>query len=94
LSDASPNISGIWEVDHARQIDLASQALRVALNVLRPFGNFFVKVFEGDMLADFVKKVRKYFVSVKVIKPKASRAKSSEMFVLAMNLKPEAAAEK
>ncbi|MEM4243723.1 MAG: RlmE family RNA methyltransferase [Candidatus Bathyarchaeia archaeon] len=94
LSDASPNISGIWEVDHARQIDLASQALRVALNVLRPFGNFFVKVFEGDMLADFVKKVGKYFVSVKVIKPKASRAKSSEMFVLAMNLKPEAAAEK
>jgi 23S rRNA (uridine2552-2'-O)-methyltransferase len=88
LSDASPNISGVWEVDHARQIDLAAQALRLALSVLRPSGNFFVKVFEGDMLADFVKTVEKRFVTVKVIKPKASRAKSSEMFLLAMNLKP------
>ncbi len=87
LSDASPNISGVWEVDHARQIDLATQALCLALSVLRPSGNFFVKVFEGDLLAGFVKTVEKHFVDVKVIKPKASRAKSSEMFVLAMNLK-------
>ena len=88
LSDASPNISGIWEVDNARQIDLAAQALKIALSILRPSGNFFVKVFEGDMLAGFVKKVKKHFDAVKVIKPKASRAKSSEMFLLAMNLKP------
>ena len=87
LSDASPNISGIWEVDHARQIDLASQALKIALSVLRPSGNFFAKVFEGDMLAGFVKTVEKHFDAVKVIKPKASRAKSSEMFLLALNLK-------
>jgi len=87
LSDASPNISGIWEVDNARQIDLASQALKIALSVLRPSGNFFVKVFEGDMLAGFVKTVKKHFDAVKVLKPKASRAKSSEMFLLAMNLK-------
>jgi 23S rRNA (uridine2552-2'-O)-methyltransferase len=87
LSDASPNISGIWEVDHARQIDLAAQALKIALSVLRPSGNFFVKVFEGDMLAGFVKTVKKHFDEVRVIKPKASRAKSSEMFLLAMNLK-------
>jgi 23S rRNA (uridine2552-2'-O)-methyltransferase len=88
LSDAAPNISGVWEVDHARQIDLAAQALKLALNVLRPSGKFFVKVFEGDMLAEFVKTVEKHFVTVKVIKPKASRAKSSEMFLLAINLKP------
>jgi 23S rRNA (uridine2552-2'-O)-methyltransferase len=88
LSDASPNISGIWEVDNARQIDLAAQALKIALSILRPSGNFFVKVFEGDMLAAFVKTVKKHFEVVKVIKPKASRAKSSEMFLLAMNLKP------
>jgi 23S rRNA (uridine2552-2'-O)-methyltransferase len=87
ISDASPNISGVWEVDHARQIDLAAQALKIALSVLRPSGNFFVKVFEGDMLAEFVKTVEKHFVTVKIIKPKASRAKSSEMFLLAMNLK-------
>jgi 23S rRNA (uridine2552-2'-O)-methyltransferase len=87
ISDASPNISGVWEVDNARQIDLASQALKIALNVLRPSGNFFVKVFEGDMLPGFVKTVKKHFDEVKVVKPKASRAKSSEMYLLAMNLK-------
>ena len=87
LSDASPNISGIWEVDNARQIDLADEALKVALSVLRPSGNFFVKVFEGNMLQGFVKKVKKHFEVVKIIKPKASRAKSSEMYLLAMKLK-------
>lgn len=87
LSDASPNISGIWEVDHARQIDLASQALEIALNLLRRSGNFFVKVFEGDLLGGFVGKVGNNFESAKVLKPKASRAKSSELFLLAMGLK-------
>jgi 23S rRNA (uridine2552-2'-O)-methyltransferase len=87
ISDASPNISGIWEVDHARQIDLSNQALQIALNILRHSGNFFVKVFEGDMLNDFIKTVEKHFKNVKVIKPKASRAKSSELFILAMNMK-------
>jgi 23S rRNA (uridine2552-2'-O)-methyltransferase len=87
ISDASPNISGIWEVDHARQIDLAHQALTIALKTLGPFGSFFVKVFQGDMLDSYIKKMRKHFETVKVIKPKASRAKSSEMFILGMNLK-------
>jgi 23S rRNA (uridine2552-2'-O)-methyltransferase len=87
ISDASPNISGIWEVDHARQIDLANQALQIALKILRPSGDFFVKVFEGDLLNDFIKTVEEHFKIVKVVKPKASRAKSSEMFILAMDLK-------
>ncbi|TRO54189.1 RlmE family RNA methyltransferase [Candidatus Bathyarchaeota archaeon] len=93
LSDASPNISGIWEVDNARQIDLAAQALGIALRILRPSGNFFAKVFEGNMLPGFVKTVKKHFEVVKVIKPKASRAKSSEMYLLAMNLKTANLAE-
>jgi 23S rRNA (uridine2552-2'-O)-methyltransferase len=87
ISDASPNISGIWEVDHARQIDLAHQALGIALKTLGPFGDFFVKVFQGDMLDSYIKKVKKNFDMVKVIKPKASRAKSSEIFILGMSLK-------
>ena len=93
LSDASPNISGVWEVDHARQIDLATQALKIALGILNHSGDFFVKVFEGNMLPGFVKTVKKHFDDVKVIKPKASRAKSSEMFLLAMNLKQSSRAE-
>ena len=87
ISDASPNISGIWEVDHARQIDLAQQALRIASETLGPFGNFFVKVFQGDMLDDFIKKVEKHFEVVRIMKPKASRAKSSEIFILGMRIK-------
>ncbi|MEM0216645.1 MAG: RlmE family RNA methyltransferase [Candidatus Bathyarchaeia archaeon] len=89
LSDVSPNISGIWELDHARQIDYANRALEIAIRILKPQGNFFVKVFQGDMLDDFIKEVKRYFEFVKVIKPKASRAKSSELFVLATNLKKE-----
>jgi len=87
ISDTSPNISGIWEVDHARQIDLASRSLKIALEVLKPSGSFFVKVFQGDMLNDFVKKVERLFEVVRIIKPKASRARSSEIFILGMGLK-------
>jgi len=90
ISDASPNISGIWEVDHARQIDLAQQALQIALETLKPGGNFFVKVFQGDMLDDYTHKVKQHFETVLVIKPKASRAKSSEMFILGRYLKKAA----
>jgi len=93
LSDASPNISGIWELDNARQIDLAAQALRLALSLLHASGNFFVKVFEGNMLPGFKKTVKKHFDVVKIVKPKASRAKSSEMFLLAMRLKTDSCIE-
>jgi 23S rRNA (uridine2552-2'-O)-methyltransferase len=89
ISDVSPNISGIWELDHARQIDLAQRALEIALETLKPGGNFFVKVFQGDMLNDFVSMVKRHFEDVKIIKPKASRAKSSEIFILGMHLKAD-----
>jgi 23S rRNA (uridine2552-2'-O)-methyltransferase len=87
ISDVSPNISGIWEVDHARQIDLAQRALEITLETLTLSGNFFVKAFQGDMLGDLVKKVSRCFEVVRVIKPKASRAKSSEVFILGLCLK-------
>ena len=87
ISDVAPNISGIWELDHARQIDLARQSLRVAASVLRPKGHFFVKVFQGDMLNDLVREVRQSFAFVKLIKPKASRARSAELYILGMNLR-------
>jgi len=86
VSDVSPNISGIWELDHARQIDLARRSMQIAASILKPKGNFFVKTFQGDMLRDFVKEVKERFVFVKLIKPKASRAKSAELYVLGMNL--------
>jgi 23S rRNA (uridine2552-2'-O)-methyltransferase len=87
LSDMSPNISGVWEVDHARQIDLATKAMEVAKQILCPHGNFFTKVFEGDLLPKYVEKLKQNFEEVKLIKPPASRAQSSEMYVLALGLK-------
>jgi 23S rRNA (uridine2552-2'-O)-methyltransferase len=87
ISDASQNVSGVWELDHARQIDLAARALDIALQILRPGGNFFVKVFEGGMFEEFKKKVQSRFEIVKIVKPKASRAKSSEIYLLALKMK-------
>jgi 23S rRNA (uridine2552-2'-O)-methyltransferase len=87
ISDAAPNISGIWEVDHARQMELSQQALEIAREVLKPSGSFFVKVFQGDMLSDFIQKVKQNFVNVVLVKPEASRAKSAEIFILGRNLK-------
>lgn len=87
ISDVSPNISGIWELDHARQIDLARKSLQIATSILKPKGNFFVKVFQGDMLNDFVREVKQCFRSVRLVKPPASRTKSSELYVLGMKLR-------
>jgi 23S rRNA (uridine2552-2'-O)-methyltransferase len=87
ISDAAPNITGVWEVDQAQQIDLASRALEIAQCVLRPNGNFFVKLFEGEMFNEFILKAKDLFDSVKIVKPQASRQKSSEMYLLALGLK-------
>lgn len=87
VSDVSPNVSGVWELDHARQIDLARYSLRIATSILKPKGNFFAKVFQGDMLSDFVKEVKQYFAFVKLVKPKASRARSSELYIVGMRLR-------
>lgn len=87
ISDAAPNISGIWEVDHARQMELSQQALEIAKEVMKPSGSFFVKVFQGDMLSDFIQKMKQNFVNVVLVKPEASRAKSAEIFILGRSLK-------
>jgi len=84
VSDVAPNVSGIWELDHARQIDLATQSLRIATLILRPKGNFFVKAFQGSTINKLVKEVKQNFGFVKMVKPKASRSKSAELYILGM----------
>ena len=84
VSDVSPNISGAWEVDHARQIELAETSLKIASAILRPGGNFLVKAFQGDLMNSFVKDVKQLFAVVKIAKPKASRAESSELYILGL----------
>jgi 23S rRNA (uridine2552-2'-O)-methyltransferase len=87
VSDVSPNVSGVWEVDHARQVDLARRSLVIAGAVLRRGGGFFVKVFQGDLLDEFVLELRDAFGFVRFVKPRASRRGSSELFVLCLDKK-------
>jgi len=82
LCDASPNISGVWEVDHARQIHLARAALNIARLTLGRRGCFFAKVFEGPSLKEYITEVKRCFQDVRLHKPEASKAKSSELYLL------------
>lgn len=82
LSDVAPTVSGVWEVDHARQIELAKVSLNIAVSLLRLNGSFFVKVFQGDLLSEFINEMKRFFTLVKIVKPKASKARSSELFLL------------
>jgi 23S rRNA (uridine2552-2'-O)-methyltransferase len=86
ISDAAPNLTGAWDMDHAVSIDLARSALKMAKALLRPRGNFLVKVFQGDMFVDFLDEVRKEFVSVQAHSPLASRKESAETYIVAKKL--------
>lgn len=83
VSDMAPNISGVGMVDQARSIGLAELALDFTGNFLKPGGCLLVKVFQGSGLGEFRKQLEKVFDSVAVRKPKASRDRSSELFLLA-----------
>ncbi len=86
ISDAAPNLSGIWDVDHARSVDLARAALRIAKQLLRPGGNFLVKVFQGDMFNEYLGEVKREFSSVHSYAPPASRKESAEIYVIGKKL--------
>ena len=86
VSDLSPNVSGVWEFDQARQIELARSALRVARIALRPSGNMLVKVFQGSELKDFQAEMRSCFRTFRIVKPPASRPESAELYFLALDL--------
>ncbi len=84
VSDISPNVSGVWEVDHARQIELARCSLRIARNVLRTAGNLVVKVFQGSELKDFQREMKQSFRTLRIVKPPASRPESAELYFLGL----------
>lgn len=85
LSDISPNVSGFWEIDHAKQINLTEHSLRIALNTLRAGGSFFVKTFQGKYLKEFIDQVKAHFKDVRIFKPKASRKASAELYIVALD---------
>ncbi len=85
LSDMAPNISGIDSADQAASIYLCELALEFALQRLKPGGAFVVKLFQGEGSEAFLKLVRSRFSTVQVRKPKASRSRSAEVYLLARN---------
>jgi len=85
LSDLSPNVSGIWELDHARQIDMTLNVLQLLPLLLKDGGTALVKVFEGDLLKSVWNRAKIDFESLKYVQPKASRAKRSELYLLCRN---------
>lgn len=87
LSDASPKISGVWDVDHVRSIELARAVLLISEKILKPEGRLIVKVFQGLLLNDFVGEVRQRFDFVKITKPVASRKGSAEIYIIAKNFR-------
>jgi 23S rRNA (uridine2552-2'-O)-methyltransferase len=87
LSDLAPDVSGAWEVDQFRQVELARAAMSLAREMLRPGGWFIVKVFQGPEYEMCLSEVREVFAFVKVVKPRASRKRSAEVYIVARNLK-------
>jgi 23S rRNA (uridine2552-2'-O)-methyltransferase len=82
ISDMAPNFSGVSQVDQDRAIYLAELALEFAAEHLSPGGSFLVKVFQGSGFEDYMKLMRSRFAKVVVRKPKASRDRSSEVYLL------------
>lgn len=87
MSDMAPNMSGVALMDQARGMYLAELALEFARDHLRPEGAFLVKVFQGTDYEKFVKAMREAFVSVATRKPKASRDRSAELYLLGRSLR-------
>ncbi len=85
ISDMAPNISGNKSVDQPRSMYLAELALDMAKKVLRPGGGFICKLFQGEGFDAFIVDARRAFERVRVMKPKASRAGSREVYLVARN---------
>jgi len=83
MSDMAPNMMGIAEVDHDRSMYLVELAVDFAVRELRPGGDLLAKVFQGRDFQPLIARLRREFESVKLRKPKASRARSAEVYVLA-----------
>ena len=85
ISDAAPNISGNYSIDQAKSVYLAESALNLAVQLLKPNGNLVIKVFEGEDFQQFFLKIKKVFRISKKFSPKASRARSSEIYVIGLD---------
>lgn len=88
LSDASPDISGTWDVDHARSVGLGRATLNIARELLKPGGNVLIKVFQGELFDDLMKDAKESFNFSKASKPEASRKESAEIYIIGKDFSP------
>ncbi len=82
LSDLSPNVSGLWEIDQLRQINLTEKALEFTKIVLKERGYALYKVFQGENTSELINRLKDNFQDVSITKPDASRKQSSEIYAL------------
>jgi 23S rRNA (uridine2552-2'-O)-methyltransferase len=87
LSDMAPDLSGVDVIDQPRAMHLAELALDMAARVLKPGGAALIKVFQGSGFEELVRTARGEFGKVKLVKPEASRPRSPEMYLLAMQFR-------
>lgn len=82
ICDASPNISGNWSLDHFKSIEIAKSAFNLAQQVLKPGGNFVVKMFQGEETQQAFNQFKKHFNFKKLHTPQASRKRSAEIYFI------------
>lgn len=87
LSDMAPNATGVRELDKDRIIGLCYMAIRFAALVTRIDGNLLFKVWDGKEVPILEMDLERFYKSIKIMKPKASRSDSSEKFILARGFK-------
>ena len=87
ISDMAPNMSGMKSVDQPRAMYLVELALEMVDQVLAPGGSFLVKVFQGEGFQEFRQALQQRFASLHTRKPDASRARSKELYLLAVGFK-------
>jgi 23S rRNA (uridine2552-2'-O)-methyltransferase len=85
LSDMAPNMTGEYDLDHARSVHLVRQAFEVATDLLASEGDFCAKVFDGQDLDDLIADIEPEFEYVREVRPDASRDSSSELYLVAKN---------
>ena len=84
ICDLSPQVSGNWSVDHAKQISLNYDCTKIMDKVLAHKGNAVFKVFDGEYSMEFKDYIKKKFVRINLTKPQASRKQSSELYCVCL----------
>ena len=85
ISDLAPKTSGTKEVDHYHSIELSEQVIELVEKLLAPYGTVVIKVFQGADFFEFVKNLKTKFRRVNIFKPKSSRDRSFETYIIAVS---------